>query len=35
MKLDSEDWATWWIERAIAALVMGLLCALAWALGWR
>lgn len=31
MKLDPEDW----IERAIAALVMGLLCALAWALGWR
>lgn len=26
MKLEFEDWATWWIERAIAAAVVGLLC---------
>jgi hypothetical protein len=35
MKLDPGDWATWWIGRAIAAAVIGLLCAVAWALGWR
>lgn len=26
MKLEFEDWGKWWIERAIAAAVVGLLC---------